>query len=515
MRSVMYETHSFDDVLGQQLRRAPYLIASLFAHFVLCLMVMGILILQKEEVTAPPVLVAEAPPTPPEVEKLPEVPVDPVIDPIDEPVVVDTPLEDPTVVDLIDHGDPNESDFDSPFQSNQFNGEVGLGGGAGGDRGGRGNGSGGGVPPASDAAVRNGLQWLADHQDPAGFWDADDFMHHDRYPEKPSSTGSGNPVNDVGLSGLALLAFMGYGESAHKGDYQQNVGDGIQWLRDVQRDDGLFGDEVGNSTLYNHAIATMAMGEAYWFSNQSLILKSNMKDALRVIHKSRNDYAAWRYDLDANGDNDSSITGWMVFALKTAEVNELPVDHGAFAGAESWFASIEDKNTARTGYAWGSNGGGVGSGSSRPPEYVEKFPAQKSEALTAVALLSRIFMTKGSEVKRWKDHPQYEIMKRQADLIASKPPRWDESDGSIDMYYWYYGTYALNQWGGSHWKGWKKAIEQALLPNQRLEDEEDNFYGSWDPVGPWGQEGGRVYSTAIGTLILEVYYRYAHVMGAR
>ncbi|MGB0953788.1 MAG: prenyltransferase/squalene oxidase repeat-containing protein [Planctomycetota bacterium] len=514
MRSVMYETHTFDDVLGEQLRRAPYLIASLAAHFLLCLMVMGILILKKEEVHAPPMLVAEAPPPPPEVEKMPEDPLDPVIDPIDEPVVVETPLDQSDDQELDTLADPNQSNAESPFDSEQWNNNPGLGGGAGGNAGGRGSGS-GGRPSQSEKAVRNGLQWLADHQDPNGYWDSDEFMHHDRYPDKPSSTDGGNPVNDVGLSGLALLAFMGNGETAQKGDYQQNVGDGIQWLRDVQRDDGLFGDEVGNPTLYNHAIATMVMGEAYRSSNQSLILKPNMKDALRVIHKARNDYGAWRYDLEANGDNDSSITGWMVFALKTAEDNDLAVDHGAYAGADNWFASIEDKNTARTGYAWGANGGGVGSGSSRPPEYVEKFPAQKSEALTAVALLSRIFMTDSKEVKRWKDHPQYDLMKRQADLIASKPPRWDENDGSIDMYYWYYGTYALNQWGGSHWKSWKKAIEHALIPNQRLEDKEDNFYGSWDPVGPWGQEGGRVYSTAIGTLILEVYYRYAHVLGAR
>jgi hypothetical protein len=81
------------------------------------------------------------------------------------------------------------------------------------------------------------------------------------------------------------------------------------------------------------------------------------------------------------------------------------------------------------------------------------------------------------------------------------------------MYYWYYGTFAMNQWGGKHWTSWKKAIEKALIPNQRQEN--GNFKGSWDPVGPWGEEGGRVYSTAICTLILEVYYRYARVLGAR
>ncbi|RKY14435.1 MAG: hypothetical protein DRP63_08530, partial [Planctomycetota bacterium] len=32
--------------------------------------------------------------------------------------------------------------------------------------------------------------------------------------------------------------------------------------------------------------------------------------------------------------------------------------------------------------------------------------------------------------------------------------------------------------------------------------------GSWDPVGKWGMVGGRVYSTALNALTLEIYYRY-------
>ena len=124
-------------------------------------------------------------------------------------------------------------------------------------------------------------------------------------------------------------------------------------------------------------------------------------------------------------------------------------------------------------------------------------------------------MTDSEEVKRWQDHPNWETMEKQAKLLEAKLPKWDEEDGSIDMYYWYYGTFAMNQLGDSRWDKWKKAIETALIPNQRREDKEDNFFGSWDPAGPWGEEGGRVYSTAICALILEVYYRYARVLGAR
>lgn len=511
----MNEYSSFQDVLGEQMRRAPYVIASLVAHFMIALVVAGIMILAADESVKPPQLVAAPPPPIPDVEEEPvmEDPIEP-IEPTEEPVeITETPTEDMDLQDLVT-GDI-DAISDAPFESQFIDNTVGLGDPPGGKLGTRGGRQGGGGTPKSETSVIAALQWLADHQSPEGYWDADEFMFYDAYPNQPSSTGKGNPVNDVGLTGLALLALQGHGNTQVEGEHKEKVASGIAWLREVQQDNGLFGEEVGNSTLYNHAIATMAMGEAYYFSNRSLVLKPNMKRAVSLIHHARANYGAWRYDLESDGSSDTSITGWMIFALKTAEENNLAVDKAAYASADTWFQSIEDRNTGRTGYTFGEGGAGIGSMPSRPVDYVERFPAEKSEALTAVALLSRIFMTDGEEVRRWSEHPQYELMKKQANLIANKPPHWDEGDGSIDMYYWYYGTYAMNQWGGSHWKNWKKSIEKALIPHQRLEHKEDNFYGSWDPIGAWGRDGGRVYSTALCALILEVYYRYNNVLGAR
>jgi hypothetical protein len=81
-----------------------------------------------------------------------------------------------------------------------------------------------------------------------------------------------------------------------------------------------------------------------------------------------------------------------------------------------------------------------------------------------------------------------------------------------DMYYWYYGSYAMFQMGGRHWKAWNKAMKTAVLDSQR---QDGAHLGSWDPVGPWGMKGGRVYSTASMVLCLEVYFRYGKVLGAR
>ena len=91
-------------------------------------------------------------------------------------------------------------------------------------------------------------------------------------------------------------------------------------------------------------------------------------------------------------------------------------------------------------------------------------------------------------------------------------PTWNTDDGSIDMYYWYYGSLALFQVGGESWRKWNKAMVPAIVKSQHPLNS-GRRTGSWDPVGPWGHDGGRVYSTAVQVMCLEVYYRYGRVFG--
>ena len=101
-------------------------------------------------------------------------------------------------------------------------------------------------------------------------------------------------------------------------------------------------------------------------------------------------------------------------------------------------------------------------------------------------------------------------MQAAASVISSKPPVLE--DGAIDHYYWYYATYALFQYGGAHWNEWKKKLETSVVKNQHRKGGEKNLLGSWDPIGAWGEDGGRVYSTAILVLTLEAYYRYSRLV---
>ena len=123
-------------------------------------------------------------------------------------------------------------------------------------------GKGGG--PATQRAVNWALEWLARHQDPEGFWDCDGF---DLNCSQNRCKGRGRALNDPGITGLALLAFLGAGNTTHEGPHRKVVKRGIRYLCDIQDpEDGCLTSKEGEHYMYNHAIACLALSEAYGLS---------------------------------------------------------------------------------------------------------------------------------------------------------------------------------------------------------------------------------------------------------
>lgn len=498
---------TFNDVLYDWMSRAPWLALSAAAHLIVVLIL--VLIPWDQILRGPdkkieasldqaPEEVFEDPP-PEEPEELEE-------EPTEEPVLKDAEISDHNEEDTNEEteevrGDPDFS-ADSPFDSKAFNDVIGIGGGAGGKFGGRFGGhrnlrARGGS--GTEQALKDGLEWLRWHQSQDGSWDSDGFMNNCGKIGSTVCTDPGEATHDVGMTGLALLAFLGDGNTTREGPYRENVARGIKWVKEQQDpDNGLIGDKTGHGFIYNHAIAALAMCEAYYFSKSPLI-KRSAQDAVNYIALARNPYGAWRYDVPPVGDSDTSVTGWMVFALKSAEEAKLTIDPEAFKAAANWFDEVTDPTTGRCGYDT------IGSQSSRVERVNDHFPPDKGEAMSAVALLCRFFL--GQEPEK---NP---VMKKHAELLRAKPPKWDPDGFAIDFYYWYYGSYAMYQMGGSEWDAWNKEMKTAVLESQRHDGDEK---GSWDAkVDAWGHAGGRVYTTALGVLCLEVYFRYSRVLGAR
>ena len=75
-----------------------------------------------------------------------------------------------------------------------------------------------------------------------------------------------------------------------------------------------------------------------------------------------------------------------------------------------------------------------------------------------------------------------------------------------NLYYWYYATQALHNYGGEMWEDWNQRMQEVLTG---LQETRGRHSGSWNSDGfEYGSIGGRVYTTALAVCTLEVYYRH-------
>jgi len=340
-----------------------------------------------------------------------------------------------------------------------------------------------GGSPATESAVEAALRWLKRHQEKEGRW------ANEKYKEGEVRT---NRAGSVGVTGLALLAFLGAGHTHKSGRFRDNVNRAARWLVKQQQANGEINQKGvgGLNRPYNHGMATLALAELYGMTKDPA-LRGPAQKAIDCVQKWQNPYSGWRYK-PRDGQVDISVSGWMVMALKSAKIGGLKTDNAGFQGAIKW---LDTNTSAKTGYI-GYTGRGRG----------------RWQAAVSVCMLSKLLMgfRRGDE-----------MLQKQSELLLSDLPDWDKMAGKHQghsMYYWYYGTLAMFQMGGKSWKQWNAKMKAALLPNQRkggpVDGSLQDVDGSWDPVS-WlcRHSGTRVYTTAVNALSLEVYYRYLPMYG--
>lgn len=426
-------------------------------------------------------------------------------DEIKAPVIVDDPVicydfEKPETED-IPKGKSVFNQTDCDYNGDSLSTAYGVGGCPAGRRGvpwGDGALKSNGGGPKTESAVLAALRWLHFHQDkPEGRWDADDYQKNCENRTGPCSHVYTTPPAgnfDIGVSALALLAYLGHGQTHRIGKFKKTVRRGLRFLlRQQDRATGRFGPAGDESWIYNHALATMAMCEAFAITRDNS-LKESAQSSVNYILRSQNPGYGWKYQ-PRDGRSDTSVTGWMILALKAARMAKLVVPQKAFEGAITWFDRVTRVSDGKVGYMRPGDNGAKLHG--RPPDTFRNVPT-----MTAVSVLCRIFCGRKRSDKKVKQGVEI-LMKNLPDYNRPKNDR-------VNFYYWYYGTYAMFQVGGPNWKKWNDAMKKALLETQRTgricQD------GSWDPVGEWCIVGGRVYATAINALTLEIYYRYERVL---
>lgn len=330
----------------------------------------------------------------------------------------------------------------------------------------------------TEDAVAAALAWLATAQSHDGRWDASRWAAGRERGRVLGHTRTGIGMQaDTAMTGLALLAMMGAGHTHQEGPFAENIRSGLSYLLRTQGDNGnLFGEATFYAQTYCHSMATFALSEALATTGDRR-LEPAVRRAVNFL-AARQDRATggWRY---RGGDpGDMSQLGWILMSLRSAEIARVDVSPRVWEGIERFL-----RTTQR-----GANGGRA---SYRPN-------STASHSMTAESFYCRQIL--GRPIPG-------PTSVEAVDAILRQPP----SSGRDNYYAWYYATLALHHHrhasisADGAWRTWNDALKQNLVQSQVANGQNR---GSWSPNTVWGGCGGRVYTTALATMCLEVYYRY-------
>ncbi|MGO9243193.1 MAG: hypothetical protein ACLP0A_04545 [Verrucomicrobiia bacterium] len=313
--------------------------------------------------------------------------------------------------------------------------------------------------PETERAVVAGLRWLKTHQEANGSWRCG------------GSTAAG--------TALATLAFLGHGETPDSAEFGDTVSRALDYLSLHVGRDGLVSDAsqdyIGGDS---QGLVALALAEGYAVT-QSPVLRDPLERALNAIIRGQSVAKAnaqhvggWRY-RSSSDDSDVSVTGWMIMALASARAAGLNVPQAVCDKAAQFLWNMHDVKNPGFGY--------------QTPE--------RSPSMTAIGVFSQQLLGNGKDQR----------IQPALDYLREQKVEWDKTQGDYVLYGWYYITQAMFQAGGSYWQYWNREIRDTLIKKQ-LGD------GRWMPPPNSTMETRELaatpaYSTALGALILEVYYR--------
>lgn len=343
-----------------------------------------------------------------------------------------------------------------------------------------------GPGPQTEDAIELGLVFLSKAQLPDGRWSLDRFAKVDGLPQMSS---------DSAATGLALLAFQGAGYNHMDFRYAQTVRAGIGFLLKNQQPDGsLFVpmDEESNRVVqfYSHSIAALALCEAYGMTQDPMLRDPAQRAIDYIVETQNTQRGGWRYTV--NVSSDTSVTGWMMMALKSGELANLKVPKTTYQLIDGWLDKAQASPTEPHLYCYNPYA---------PDSTEQRAGRSPTPTMTSVGLLMRLYLG-------WRRNNP--AMARGAVYLAKRPPAiGTKSDPQRDTYYWYYGTQVMFHMGGQYWRDWNQALHPLLVDTQIREGE---LAGSWDPRRPvpdrWAAHAGRLYVTTLNLLSLEVTYRH-------
>lgn len=328
-----------------------------------------------------------------------------------------------------------------------------------------------GGTPQSEQAVESGLRWIIEHQNRYdGGWSFQQSCKQCRH--------DGHSQSDNAATGLSLMALLGAGYTHKQGPYQQNVQMGLDaLLRYQSKRKSEFGGpfvDVSAAGMYTHAIATIAVADAYAMTGDRS-LEESCKLAHQYILNAQHRGGGWRYRPNSRGD--MLVTGWQVLALKSLQRCGIETPKPVWQRTVAFVNSLEVSDGTAYRYYF-----------SEP---------RSRDVPTAVGLLNQMYL-------KWPRDRQ--ALDRGASNLIDRRVSKD------DIYFNFYSTLLLHHLQHEGWEYWNTEVRERLIKTQATRGHEA---GSWHFKHQHGDVGGRLYTTAMAVMTLEVYYRYSPLFGSK
>ncbi|MEZ6005920.1 MAG: prenyltransferase/squalene oxidase repeat-containing protein [Planctomycetota bacterium] len=331
------------------------------------------------------------------------------------------------------------------------------------------------ITPEQEAAVNQGLAWLAAHQNEDGSWTADvGYKLNNGYKATDLSKGH------VGVTALAGMAFLAGGHFPGRGPYGETVEKCLNFVVSCSQDDGYISQS--NTRMYSHAFATLFLAEIYGMTHREDV-RSYLQKAVDFIVKVQNREGGWRY-VPLDTSSDMSIVVCQVLALRAARnigirVPKVTIDRAIQYVVES--AVQGEEEDPQSGYR----------GTLGTFHYQKEDMARTTFPLTAAGVTALHGLGVYSS----------ELIDHGVDFLQRNVDSFNSRYGNQGHYYFWYGHYygvqAMHTVGGHAWYRYFTPLRDFLVTHQQ----ED---GSWvNREGP-----GEAFSTAVGCLILQIPYGY-------
>ncbi len=317
----------------------------------------------------------------------------------------------------------------------------------------------------SEAAVERGLDWLARHQASDGSWRFDlSGCQCDG-----GCTCPGTVTSTTAATGIALLPFLGAGQTHEEGRHRETVTRGLYYLMSRMQPTPRGGD-LSEGTMYGHGVATLALAEALGMTGDRMLLPY-VRDATRFIETAQDLHGGgWRYLPGQAGD--TTVTAWQLTALKSSTLAGVPASSPTIDGVCRFLDRVQVRDGEGYGY----------------------LAAQDRPCTSAIGLLCRVYTV-------W---PQEATVDQGLTRLAKGGPDAEA------VYLNFYLSQALLLRQHPLWKRWNDRNRTGLVARQSRQGHEA---GSWSFADVDTRPGGRLGHTALAVLTLEVYYRLLPIYG--